>query len=119
MDRVKRPRDMISSALDQGVAPGASTPASTVDRNPSGDPIASIKCGTIIGPVTAIVAAIAIRIGWVGIAVGIGWVPIAVGIGGIAVARKLPLTYSLVSEKDFRWWRSFPPVSTSSRCDRT
>jgi hypothetical protein len=57
-----------------------------VDRNPSGDPIASIKCGTIIGPVTAIVAAIAIRIGWVGIAVGIGWVPIAVGIGGIAVA---------------------------------
>jgi hypothetical protein len=49
-----------------------------------GDPIASIKCGTIIGPVTTIVAAIAIGIGWVGIAVGIGWVPIA--IGGIAVA---------------------------------
>ena len=33
--------------------------------------------------------------------------------------RKLYLTYSPVSEKDFRWWRSFPPVSTSSRCDRT
>jgi hypothetical protein len=33
--------------------------------------------------------------------------------------RKLPLTYSPVSEKDFRWWRSFPPVSTSSRCGRT
>jgi hypothetical protein len=50
-----------------------------VDRNPSGDPIASIKCGTIIGPVTAIVAAIA-TIGGIAVAIGIGWV-VAIRVG--------------------------------------
>ena len=60
-----------------------------MNRNAASDPIASIQGRTVVRPVTAIVAAIAIRIGWVGIAVGVGRAGIAVGIGWVGVAIRI------------------------------
>jgi hypothetical protein len=63
---------------------GTSAPTSPVDRNPSGDPIASIDCGTVDSPVTAIVGG---AIGWPVVAAAIAIARIAVAVAGVVVGR--------------------------------